>query len=160
MLLQCKEKIAKGTTTPEVEFCTQIHSKIIQTSPLSSSLSSSSPTSSRSLSWSGQLVVRVGIDFLQTSDFPAAVAISWLCQRPDCKTAAKYFSNWSGSKVLSVVFYVRTRIFDSDSEETLLILKLLHGFVHGTCFSHPLPGHTKLKFDQDFLACESFCFWS
>ena len=36
------------------------------------------------------------------------------------------------------------------------LLKLLHGFVKVVLFiSQPLPSKTKLKFDQDFKACEA-----
>ena len=36
---------------------------------------------------------------------------------------------------------------------------LLHGLVKDfLCFSRLLPKKTKLKFDQDFNACWSFCF--
>ena len=39
------------------------------------------------------------------------------------------------------------------------LLKLLLGFVTVLlCISCPLPNKTKLKFDQDFKACWSFCF--
>ena len=36
------------------------------------------------------------------------------------------------------------------------LLKLLHGFVKVVLFiTQPLPSKTKLKFDQDFKACEA-----
>ena len=39
------------------------------------------------------------------------------------------------------------------------LAKLLHGFVKVVlCISCPLPNKTKLKFDQDFKVCWSFCF--
>ena len=46
------------------------------------------------------------------------------------------------------------------------MLKLLLGFVKVVtwicqvvlCISSPLPIKTKVKFDQDFQACRSFCF--
>ena len=39
------------------------------------------------------------------------------------------------------------------------LLRFLHGFVKDVlCISRPLPNKTKLKLDQDFSTCWSFCF--
>ena len=41
----------------------------------------------------------------------------------------------------------------------MYLLELFHGFIKFVpCISHPLPKKTKLKFDQGFKACWSFCF--
>ena len=41
----------------------------------------------------------------------------------------------------------------------MVLLKLLNGFVKVVlCIFHPLLNKTKMKFDQDFKACKTFCF--
>ena len=84
--------------------------------------------------------------------------MTWRKQFVQCFWLNYHSKFWSPNGSLTPyfslgTFVILTMLYHLD------LSNLLHGFVNVVlCFSRPLPNKTKLKFDQDFKACWSFCF--
>ena len=85
----------------------------------------------------------------------------WRCMQPRvCEYCWKTFSNSFNLKQHIVNVHIQSQgVTCTMCDKVTWICKFLQGFVKLVlCISCPLPKINRLKFDQDFKTCWSFCF--